>query len=225
MVKGRKTFTKKGFGRRILSMALAFVMSFTMFAAELPFGLLAVKAEGAPTNVTLHFNNSNWNWGEPAIQYWQFGDVTASGYASGPTEISGWGGAQGYTLADEGAGWYSITLTGNIEGFQFLDMSNPANNTGGKGYHGAMGLYTADTPQDLYYKEDTGEWYLEATYTTLLDYPEDAASYDVIVHYYNDNKWDAVAAWVWNGSDNYTGGTWPGVVLEENAEKANWYDW
>ena len=220
MVKGRKTFTKKGFGRRILSMALAFVMSFTMFAAELPFGLLQVKADGAPTNVTLHFNNSTWNWGQPAIQFWGGSSTTPSGYASGPTEISGWGGAQGYTLTAEDAGWYSITLTGDFTGFQFLDMSDSSHNTGGTGYYSKMAEFNGEEPQHLYFNTDDQSWYYEATYNTPLL----SATYDVTIHYYNGFETGQVGFYAWGANGDFAGG-WPGTEMTQNQEKIGWFDY
>ena len=114
-------FHKKDMGKRVMSMVLAIVMVFTMFAAELPGSLLTVKAAEGDTNITVHFDNSKYNWGEPALQYWGGTNTSVSGYVAGPTEISGWGGAQGYTLTNEENGWYSVTLTGDFNGFQFLD--------------------------------------------------------------------------------------------------------
>ena len=114
-------FHKKDMGKRVMSMVLAIVMVFTMFAAELPGSLLTVKAAEGDTNITVHFDNSEWNWETPALQYWG-GSATLSGYADEPTAITGWGGAMGYHLQNDGDGWYSITLKGNFGGFQFLEM-------------------------------------------------------------------------------------------------------
>ena len=164
-----KFFYKNEVCKRVLSMVLAFVMIFTMFAAQLPSGLLEVQAAENDMNITVHFDNSVYNWGEPAIQFWG-GSLTPSNYAGGPTEISGWGGAQGYSLVNEGNGWYSITLTGTCDGFQFVDLKNSGNNTGGKGYSANLTQYTLSPATDLYFKpyEDNyaGKWYTDIECTT-----------------------------------------------------------
>ena len=220
-------FHKKDMGKRVMSMVLAIVMVFTMFAAELPGSLLTVKAAEGDTNITVHFDNSKYNWGEPALQYWGGTNTSVSGYVAGPTEISGWGGAQGYTLTNEENGWYSVTLTGDFNGFQFLDMSNPAGNTVGKGYSSYMTQYTDAVATDLYFKpyEDNynGKWYTDAECTTELAAPADAKTYDVTIHYYNVNNWSDVYAYSWNSDGNPNGG-WPGTQISENANNANWYD-
>ena len=164
-------FFRRSVSRRVLGVAVAIAMFFSVFA-NFAGSLLTAKAAGDATNITVHFNNNAWKWGAPALQYWQFDDVTASNYQDGPTEITGWGGAKGYTLKEETDGWYAITLTGKIEGFQFLDMSNPGNNTGGKGYDALMSGFQDETAKDLYYKESDGTWYLDKDYTTKLAAPE-----------------------------------------------------
>ena len=117
-----KLCRKNGIARRILSVALSVFMLSSVVQA-LPAGILTAHAAEGDTNVTLHFYNGNKNWAEPAIQYWK-GDgalsATPSGYKSGPTDIGTWG-VQGYALQDDGSGWYSITLKGNFNGFQFID--------------------------------------------------------------------------------------------------------
>ncbi len=220
-----KFFLKKELGKRVMSMALAVVMLFTMFAAQLPSGLLEVQAAESDINITVHFDNSQYNWGAPAIQFWG-GNITPSGYEAGPTEISGWGGATGYTLTNENNGWYSVTLTGSCDGFQFLDMSNPSGNTSGKGYSAYMTQYTDAIAKDLYFKpyenEYNGKWYTDAECTTELAAPADAVTYDVTLHWQNTDNWENVYCHAWNGAGLNT--TWPGNAAIANSEKDGWYD-
>ena len=127
-----KNLTKKGTGKRILSLLLVLTLTVTMMQI-IPGASVTSKAADGDTNITIHFLNE-FGWEAPAVQYWG-GSAEVTGAQAGPTEISGWGGAQGYTMTAEKDGWYSLTLKGDFTGFQFLDMSDPGNNTSGKGYH------------------------------------------------------------------------------------------
>ena len=177
------------------------------------------------TYVTLHFNNNAWSWGAPAFQYWGGDATSVSGYQAGPTEIEGWGGAQGYTLKEDGDGWYSITLRGDFTGFQFLDMSNPACNTAGKGYNDNMAQYAGTTPTNLYFKESDTTWYMDADYTTPLKAPEGSYEGDctLTLHYSNPNSWDAVALYMWDANDHKALGGWPGSVMKADKNNDGWY--
>ena len=217
-----KLCKKNGIAKRIFSMALAVMMVASLVQA-LPAGILTAHAAGTETNVTLHFYNGNWNWGAPALQYWGGSSTTVSGEESGPTEITGWNGAQGYTLTADGDNWYSITLKGDFEGFQFLDMSNPGGNTAGKGYDSNMAQYTGDTPQDLYLKESDLTWYLDAAYTTPLTAPAGSIeSFDAVIHYNNNtSNWDEVWIHGWTGMSTQ----WPGAEMTANSANTGWYDY
>ena len=184
--------------KRTLSLFVVFTMVITMLQA-LPAGLLTVKADGV-TNITVHFNNDEWNWSSPALQYWGGTSTTPSDYVSGPTEISGWDGAQGYVLTPEENNWYKITLKGDFNGFQFLDMNNSSNNTAGAGFNTFMTQYTAETPQDLYYDKTNQKWYLDAGFTTELSEPEGFEYHDLTLHFYNTANWENVKLHAWNAS-------------------------
>ncbi len=218
-----KFFYKNEVCKRVLSMVLAFVMIFTMFAAQLPSGLLKVQAAENDMSITVHFDNSVYNWGEPAIQFWG-GSLTPSNYAGGPTEISGWNGAQGYSLVNEENGWYSITLTGSCDGFQFVDISNPGGNTAGKGYDAYLTQYK--NGEDVYFRpyEDNynGKWYIDAACTTALSAPADAKTYDVTLFWENVDNWSTVRAHVWNATGDITG-NWPGKEMASVEGKEGWY--
>lgn len=211
----------------------------TMVAAliqVMPGSMVTSKAADAATNITVHFYNE-FGWGAPAVQYWG-GDAEISGAQAGPDEIEGWGGAQGYTMTAEADNWYSLTMKGDFNGFQFLDMSNPGGNTGGKGYDANMSQFTDETPTDLYCKfnESTDYncvWYLDADYTTELTAPEGAPvaeDCEITVHYLNDGSWSDVYAYItesgsWtaiSGYEQYS--SWPGAAVSANAEHEGWYD-
>ncbi|MBQ9123910.1 MAG: starch-binding protein, partial [Lachnospiraceae bacterium] len=223
-MKERKAFFKKNKGlmKRLFSFVLAVALVLNM--GQIMPGSTVNAAEASGTHVTLHFNNSAWGWGAPAIQYWGGTSTTVTGFEAGPTEIANWGGAQGYTLTEEENGWYSITLKGDFEGFQFLDMSNSNNNTGGKGFHSYMTQYAGETAQDLYYREIDGRWYLDAAYETELQAPADAELYDVTIHYNNTNNWTGVSLYAWTGAGTLTAG-WTGDAATANTEKDGWYDY
>ena len=230
-----KNLTKKGTGKRILSLLLVLTLTVTMMQI-IPGTQVTSKAADGDTNITIHFLNE-FGWEAPAVQYWG-GSAEVTGAQAGPTEISGWGGAQGYTMTAEKDGWYSLTLKGDFTGFQFLDMSDPGNNTSGKGYHNYMSQYTEETPVDLYckYNEETAyecEWYLDGDYTEPLSAPADAPAVQdctVTVHYLNSENWSTVYAYVtetgsWTDIDGYTQyGSWPGSAISENGDHPNWYD-
>ncbi|MBR3770381.1 MAG: InlB B-repeat-containing protein [Lachnospiraceae bacterium] len=223
-----KFFYKNDVCKRVISMFMAFLMFFTMFAAQLPNGILEVQAAEGDMNITVHFDKNVYTgWTTPAIQFWG-GELTPSNYVGEPAEIEGWNGAIGYTLTDEGNGWYSITLTGSCEGFQFLDMANPGNNTGGKGYHVYLAQYTDAEPKDLYFRpyEDNynGKWYTDAECTVELAAPEGAITYDATIHWYNIDEWATVYAYAWDAAGTPLAGEWPGTVATANQEKDGWYD-
>ena len=130
-----KFFQKKDICKRVMSMALAIVMVFTMFAVKLPGGLLTVKAETTDTYVTLHLKvddnipGGQDIWTDPTIQFWggSSTEVSDSTSPTGGEDIGTWG-VKGYKLTAEveNAGWYKVTLKGDFTGFQFVnDMTNP----------------------------------------------------------------------------------------------------
>ena len=208
---------------RVLSWLLVLVMVISL----VPAGIFSAQAAGT-TNIKIHFHNK-WNWTTPAIQYWGGSNTTVSGYAAGPQEISGWGGAQGYTMTKDGD-WYTLTLTGDFEGFQFLDMAAPNDgNTGGKGYDSNMAQFNGDTATDLYMQwSDDGSqlyWYTDEACTKELGAPSgsETKTYTYTVHFSNPGSWSAVNGYAWAGSD-YPLGAWPGSGATANAENSGWYD-
>lgn len=222
--------------RRVLSLFMALTMLFTMGQTCLDTSM-SVRAATAVKNVKLHFQNE-WNWSEPALQFWGGSSTNVAGEKSGPTEITGWGGAQGYTLTEEENGFFSIQLTGDFEGFQFLDMTENAdgshNSTNGVGYDSKMEQYTGETPTDLYYlfqsENNAYAWYTDAEGTQVI--PEIAGVEDcsVTVHFYNDKHWSNVNAYMGEGAswtpiagyENYK--EWPGAAIMENENHTGWYD-
>ncbi len=233
-----KRFLKKTFSRMI-SWVLAIVMFFSMIPAN---SMLAADAAGNDTNITLHFQNEH-SWATPAIHWWQFGDVTPSCSENDIQEIKGWNGANGAVLADDGDGFYSISLKGTIAGFQFLDMATPNNNTGGKGYdEAAMPQFNdPDSPKDLYGiwvdsdsdgNKESIKWYLDKAGTEELKAPEGTVkSADLTVHFKNERSWETVYGQFGSG------GSWTAVpgyefcksgfggIINKNASNEDWYSY
>ena len=179
-----KFFQKKDICKRVMSMALAIVMVFTMFAVKLPGGLLTVKAETTDTYVTLHLKvddnipGGQDIWTEPTIQFWggSSTEVSDSTSPTGGEDIGTWG-VKGYKLTAEveNAGWYKVTLKGDFTGFQFVnDMTNP---DGGKAVKFdpiskySIDSFKGETPTDIYCICDTnnqGAWYTDREGNDIL---------------------------------------------------------
>lgn len=197
---------------------LSFVLAAVMLLSFVP-GLSARAASGQ-THITIHYySEPTWGW-TPAIQYWGGSSTTVTGHQSGPTEITGWGGAQGYVMTPEGDGWYTITLQGDFTGLQFLNMDNPneGNNSGGKGYISELAQYTGDTPTDLYckYNDSLGSyeviWYTDKACDHLLGSTYISAASGEAVYFSNNKRWETVYAYAWNGSEKPLG-EWPGTEM------------
>lgn len=220
-------FKKHGICKRMISFILVFAMLATMVVVA-PGSATVVKAAEGVKNVSLHFIlPEGWNWTTPAIQYWGGSSTEVSGEVSGPTEITGWGGAQGYVLTSNGNNDFSISLKGDFEGFQFWDMSNPNNNTGGKGYESEMAECTADTAMDLYYIYTADKnglvWYLDAAGTTPLKQEKTGENTKCMLtlNFKNKDSWNEVAAYLYAGSNN-PAGAWPGIKLNGSASQDGW---
>ncbi len=212
---------------KMLRRCMSLVLALAMLLAWLPAAGLVSAAEG-DVNIRIHYySEPEWGW-TPAIQFWGGENTVPSDYESGPTEIPGWGGAQGYTLRNDGDGWFSIVLTGDFTGFQFLSITDPSGNTAGKGYDSLMAQFTDAEPKDLYcrYNESTGyntKWYLDQACTQELRAEGEVQTYEFLVHYANPGNWTTVNVYGWAGSDNPFG-NWPGTAATANADNAGWYD-
>ena len=82
---------KHGIFRQVFSLILVLAMIMTMIPS---IGGNLVKAASTPMNVTIHFMKpSNWNWTEPAVQFWGYNSIEVSNDANGgeSKEIPGWG--------------------------------------------------------------------------------------------------------------------------------------
>ncbi len=185
MRKVKEHFHKKqGIFRRVFSLILVLAMIMTMIPSI--GGNLNVKAASTPMNVTIHFMKpSNWNWAEPAVQFW--GNSKDLLYVSNdanpvePKEIEGWG-VNGYSFSEgtatntNGDKDYYLTVKTDATGFQFLDFQNTGN-TKNPANDAKLTQYTGDTPTDVYYiTKDGGKsfaYYLDAEGNTPVpDLPE-----------------------------------------------------
>lgn len=81
---------KHGIFRSVFSLILVLAMIMTMIPS---IGGNLVKAASTPMNVTIHFMKpSNWNWTEPAVQFWGYNSIEVSNDANGgeSKEIPNW---------------------------------------------------------------------------------------------------------------------------------------
>ena len=184
MRKVKEHFHKKqGIFRRVFSLILVLAMIMTMIPSI--GGNLNVKAASTPMNVTIHFMKpSNWNWVEPAIQFWGNSDgvlsVSDDANDGKPKELEGWG-VNGYLFSEgttnaNGDTDYYLTVKTDATGFQFLDFQNKNANNKKPANVAKLTQYTGDTPTDVYYMTKDGEnfeCYLDAEGNTPVpDLPE-----------------------------------------------------
>ena len=145
---------KHGIFRPVLAMIMTMIPS---------IGGNLVKAASTPMNVTIHFMKpSNWNWTEPAVQFWGYKSIEVSNDANGGVskEVPGWNGACAYFFKEgtatntNGDKDYYLTVKSDTTGFQFLDYKNPGNNK--PTYDAKLTQYTGDKPTDVYYVAKDG---------------------------------------------------------------------
>lgn len=160
---------KHGIFRPVFSLILVLAMIMTMIPS---IGGNLVKAASTPMNVTIHFMKpSNWNWTEPAVQFWGYKSIEVSNDANGGVskEVPGWNGACAYFFKEgtetntNGDKDYYLTVKSDTTGFQFLDYKNTGNNK--PAYDAKLTQYTGDTPTDVYYITKDGSnfaYYLDA---------------------------------------------------------------
>ena len=151
---------KHGIFRPVFSLILVLAMIMTMIPS---IGGNLVKAASTPMNVTIHFMKpSNWNWTEPAVQFWGHKSIEVSNDANGGVskEVPGWNGACAYFFKEgtatntNGDKDYYLTVKSDTTGFQFLDYKNPGNNK--PTYDAKLTQYTGDKPTDVYYVAKDG---------------------------------------------------------------------
>lgn len=161
---------KHGIFRPVFSLILVLAMIMTMIPS---IGGNLVKAASTPMNVTIHFMKpSNWNWTEPAVQFWGYKSIEVSNDANGgeSKEIPGWGVSayffrEGTVTNTNGDKDYYLTVKSDTTGFQFLDYKNTSNYKN-PANDAKLTQYTGDTPTDVYYITKDGgksfEYYLDA---------------------------------------------------------------
>lgn len=174
---------KHGIFRPVFSLILVLAMIMTMIPSI--GGNLNVKAASTPMNVTIHFMKpSNWNWAEPAIQFWGNSDgvLSVSGDANDgkPKELEGWG-VNGYLFSEgttnaNGDKDYYLTVKTDATGFQFLDFQNKNANNNKPANVAKLTQYTGNKPINVYYITKDGknfECYLDADgKTSVPELPE-----------------------------------------------------
>lgn len=172
---------KHGIFRPVFSLILVLAMIMTMIPS---IGGNLVKAASTPMNVTIHFMKpSNWNWTEPAVQFWGYNSIEVSNDANGGVskEVPGWGGACAYVFREgtatntNGDKDYYLTVKSDTTGFQLLDYQNTGN-TKNPANDAKLTQYTEDAPTDVYYVAKDGSnfaYYLDPEGNTPVpDLPE-----------------------------------------------------
>lgn len=171
---------------KIVCFSLILAMTLTMLPMNAKVATAATATTGE-MNVNLHFNNSNENYDEVWLQYWDGSPTLTNSPES--KKLESWG-VEVHKLTDEGSGWWYVTLTGTVGGIQFLN-SNGSENTGGSVYNPSMSQFKGDTPTDLYCKNKI--WYTDIDCTNELKAPEAADIYAVVGEIV-DTKWDHLAS-------------------------------
>ena len=203
MEKRAKVMKSHSFLKKTASKVVSWLLIMAMLVTlpVLPNGTVDAKAAGSEMNITIHFDNSNFNYTTPAMQYWGGTTTAVTGATATDQAITGWGGAVGQLFTqDSETNFWSLTLKGDFTGFQFLDYTNPSSNTAGAGFVSSMSQYTGDTPTDLYYvyKDGTYGWYLDAAGTTPMPIPEYT---NLTIHYQNADSWTTPAVQYWQPSN------------------------
>ena len=191
---------KHGIFRPVFSLILVLAMIMTMIPS---IGGNLVKAASTPMNVTIHFMKpSNWNWTEPAVQFWGYKSIEVSNDANGGVskEVPGWNGACAYFFKEgtatntNGDKDYYLTVKSDTTGFQFLDYKNPGNNK--PTYDAKLTQYTGDKPTDVYYVAKDGSnfaYYLDPEGNKLVpDLPETETTF-LLVGELPGTGWDQSA--------------------------------
>lgn len=192
---------KHGIFRPVFSLILVLAMIMTMIPS---IGGNLVKAASTPMNVTIHFMKpSNWNWTEPAVQFWGYKSIEVSNDANGGVskEVPGWGGACAYVFSEgtatntNGDKDYYLTVKSDTTGFQLLDYQNTGN-TKNPANDAKLTQYTGDTPTDVYYVAKDGSnfaYYLDPEGNTPVpDLPETETTF-LLVGTLPGTGWDASA--------------------------------
>ena len=223
---------KHGIFRPVFSLILVLAMIMTMIPSI--GGNLNVKAASTPMNVTIHFMKpSNWNWTQPAVQFWTYNSIEVSNDANNgkSKEIPGWG-VEGYFFSEgtatntNGDKDYCLTVKTDAKGFQFLDfqntgnIKNPANDA-------KLTQYTGDTPTNVYYITKDGgnsfEYYLDAEGNKLV--PElsgTETTCDLTINY-KSTSGDDFAAYIFDKDENKPAGGWPGKTMTAAEGHKGWY--
>ena len=220
-----------GIVSRVFSLILVLAMIMTMIPS---IGGNLVKAASTPMNVTIHFMKpSNWNWTQPAVQFWTYNSIKVSNDANHgeSTEVSGWNGAKAYFFSEgtatnaKGDKDYYLTVKTDATGFQFLDFQNTGN-TKNPANDAKLTQYTGDTPTDVYYIAKDGSnfaYYLDAEgKTPVPELPGTETTCDLTINY-KSTLGDDVAAYIYDKNENKPAGEWPGKTMTAATGHKGWY--
>lgn len=219
-----------GIVSRVFSLILVLAMIMTMIPS---IGGNLVKAASTPMNVTIHFMKpSNWNWTQPAVQFWTYNSIEVSNDANHgeSKEVSGWDGAKAYFFSEgtatntKGDKDYYLTVKTDATGFQFLDFQNTGN-TKNPANDAKLTQYTGDTPTDVYYIAKDGSnfaYYLDAEGNKPVpELPGTETTCDLTINY-KSTLGDDVAAYIYHET-NEPAGKWPGQTMTATEGHEGWY--
>ncbi|MGN0343296.1 MAG: alpha-amylase family glycosyl hydrolase [Roseburia sp.] len=147
-----------GIVSRIVSCVLALAMVLTMMQS-LPSAVLNAHADGGEVKVyfKLPSGTTASEWG---INVW--GGATVQ--ASDTKASASWGAEYPALLADSNSGWAYATLTGTVQGIQFVNSNTD--------YNCWNSVISIDNYSAAYFDPSTGKWYKESSCTNEIVKPD-----------------------------------------------------
>lgn len=209
MSETRYSLLKDAVSRKVLAWLLVLAMVFGLTPTDFS---LVVKAAG-DMNISVHYQPKDWT--RPAVQAWN-GTFTLTGDGE-EEEVTNWGGAMATPMKAEEDGWYVLTIQGNPEGFQFVDLEEKADGTHDcvQGYQATMASYNDATPTDLYFID--GVWYLDQEGKTEMPIPKPVKA---TIYFYNAEGFTTPVINAWQMSDITLSGTDGTATIEKwNQDK------
>lgn len=216
--------------RKQLSKAISFVLALIMLVTLLPTNYFVMAASNM--NATIHFYNSS-SWGKPTIQAWSSSEYTVDNYNSTFT-YSPYGGATVYELKEDtvtGSGWYSVSLSGNPDGFQIINALDTYTDGGQVETTGNLNVSQLDNYSgDVYYKG--GIWYTDSACTQRLVPVDTTSNYLLVGDIKIGDSWNETATDYFTRIGETTGytytlnsvpaGNYSYVVLKNNSWNGKW---
>ncbi|MBQ7856326.1 MAG: starch-binding protein [Alistipes sp.] len=108
----------------------------------------------------------------------------------------------------------------NVKGSPVAATTNDA--IGEWSYTGSNDITVAAGSYDVYFDATNSQFAIVVAGAAVPEKPVVTTTYKL--YFYNYAGWSAVNLWAWSASANYTGGTWPGILLS-TTEKVGEYDY